>query len=155
MLGQQAREAAHARVNGPAVAADWRQRLRRTKLGELRAVAVQLRSSHEHQLQRQSTIIQVNCFTGRLVTLCAGACKGKSRDTVSTATAQSSGTRWCQDSGFQMVRWSQTTCTHTDTNLSTASCQYCIADYESGNAEPVIEHLLGTDVSWKRRMSTC
>jgi hypothetical protein len=59
MLGQQAREAAHARVDAPTVAADWRQRLRQTKLVELRAAAAQLRSSHEHQLQRQSAIIQV------------------------------------------------------------------------------------------------
>ncbi len=60
MLAQHAREAAHARVNGPAVAAEWRQRLRLAKLGELRSTGAVLRMNHEHQMQRHAEIIQVS-----------------------------------------------------------------------------------------------
>ena len=60
MLAQHAREAQHARVNGPTVAAEWRQRLRLAKLGELRSAAALLRTSHEHQMQRHAEIVQVS-----------------------------------------------------------------------------------------------
>ncbi len=60
MLAQHAVEAAHARVNGPTVAAEWRQRLRLAKLGELRSAAAVLHAGHEHQMQRHAAIIQVS-----------------------------------------------------------------------------------------------
>ena len=60
LLAQHAREAAHLRVVGPAVAAEWRQRLRLTKLAELQSAAALLRGSHEHQMQRHAGIVQVS-----------------------------------------------------------------------------------------------
>ena len=75
MLNQAAREAEHARINAPAVAAEWRQRLRRMKLGELRAAAAKLRSSHEHQMQRQTAIAQVGCKCAAMMLMLYGCSK--------------------------------------------------------------------------------